>query len=148
VAYVFLQFHAPNEFKARADYREKRQTMLEIACGAAKNKFPELTRIIGIGIDAPKHSDGNDGEDFILMPCATWSEEQRAHCELANKDLKFFETPHLREHRETVHEFVHSERPTSPQFAGTKVGRNEPCPCGSGTKFKKCHGSTPTNNGR
>ncbi|RPJ69548.1 MAG: hypothetical protein EHM20_16315, partial [Alphaproteobacteria bacterium] len=21
-----------------------------------------------------------------------------------------------------------------------KVGRNEPCPCGSGLKFKKCHG--------
>lgn len=25
-----------------------------------------------------------------------------------------------------------------PKFAG--VGRNEPCPCGSGKKFKKCHG--------
>ncbi len=23
-----------------------------------------------------------------------------------------------------------------------KVGRNEPCPCGSGKKFKKCHGAT------
>jgi len=23
---------------------------------------------------------------------------------------------------------------------GTKVGRNDPCPCGSGKKFKKCHG--------
>ena len=23
---------------------------------------------------------------------------------------------------------------------GPKVGRNEPCPCGSGKKFKKCHG--------
>src|SRR5438477_932163 len=23
----------------------------------------------------------------------------------------------------------------------TKVGRNEPCPCGSGKKFKKCHGA-------
>jgi preprotein translocase subunit SecA len=23
----------------------------------------------------------------------------------------------------------------------TKVGRNDPCPCGSGKKFKKCHGS-------
>jgi len=22
-----------------------------------------------------------------------------------------------------------------------KPGRNEPCPCGSGLKFKKCHGS-------
>ncbi len=25
--------------------------------------------------------------------------------------------------------------------ADTKVGRNEPCPCGSGKKFKKCHGA-------
>ncbi len=23
---------------------------------------------------------------------------------------------------------------------GTKIGRNDPCPCGSGKKFKKCHG--------
>jgi preprotein translocase subunit SecA len=23
---------------------------------------------------------------------------------------------------------------------GRKVGRNEPCPCGSGKKFKHCHG--------
>ena len=22
-----------------------------------------------------------------------------------------------------------------------KVGRNEPCPCGSGLKYKKCHGN-------
>jgi len=23
---------------------------------------------------------------------------------------------------------------------GPKVGRNEPCPCGSGKKYKQCHG--------
>jgi len=23
-----------------------------------------------------------------------------------------------------------------------KVGRNDPCPCGSGKKYKKCHGAT------
>ena len=23
---------------------------------------------------------------------------------------------------------------------GRKIGRNEPCPCGSGKKFKQCHG--------
>jgi uncharacterized protein YchJ len=22
-----------------------------------------------------------------------------------------------------------------------KIGRNDPCPCGSGKKYKKCHGS-------
>jgi len=25
--------------------------------------------------------------------------------------------------------------------ADEKVGRNEPCPCGSGRKYKHCHGS-------
>ena len=24
---------------------------------------------------------------------------------------------------------------------GVKVGRNDPCPCGSGKKFKQCHGA-------
>jgi preprotein translocase subunit SecA len=24
---------------------------------------------------------------------------------------------------------------------GAKVGRNDPCPCGSGKKYKKCHGA-------
>ena len=28
--------------------------------------------------------------------------------------------------------------PTSKQLARGRVGRNEPCPCGSGKKFKKC----------
>ena len=27
-------------------------------------------------------------------------------------------------------------------FAGEKVGRNDKCPCGSGKKFKNCHGAT------
>jgi preprotein translocase subunit SecA len=30
-------------------------------------------------------------------------------------------------------------RSKSPQKVG-KVGRNDPCPCGSGRKYKKCHG--------
>ena len=28
-----------------------------------------------------------------------------------------------------------------PQRAGPKVGRNDPCPCGSGKKYKQCHGA-------
>ena len=31
-----------------------------------------------------------------------------------------------------------NQRPTSPRKA--KIGRNDPCPCGSGKKYKKCHG--------
>lgn len=32
------------------------------------------------------------------------------------------------------------EQSTEPEATG-KVGRNDPCPCGSGKKYKKCHGS-------
>ncbi|MEK6580310.1 MAG: SEC-C metal-binding domain-containing protein, partial [Bdellovibrionota bacterium] len=32
-----------------------------------------------------------------------------------------------------------SMSPSNP--AGPKVGRNDPCPCGSGKKYKKCHGT-------
>ncbi|WP_119728713.1 preprotein translocase subunit SecA [Thermomonospora amylolytica] len=38
---------------------------------------------------------------------------------------------------------THSEE-TKDEYAG--VGRNEPCPCGSGKKFKRCHGN-PRNKG-
>lgn len=31
-------------------------------------------------------------------------------------------------------------RPKTVQRSGPKVGRNEPCPCGSGKKYKQCHG--------
>jgi preprotein translocase subunit SecA len=29
-----------------------------------------------------------------------------------------------------------------PVRAGAKIGRNDPCPCGSGKKYKKCHGAS------
>jgi len=32
--------------------------------------------------------------------------------------------------------------PTSPIRTEDKVGRNDPCPCGSGKKYKHCHGRT------
>jgi len=33
-----------------------------------------------------------------------------------------------------------NEAEPAPPPAG-KVGRNDPCPCGSGKKYKKCHGA-------
>ena len=35
-----------------------------------------------------------------------------------------------------------AQRVIEPQRrSGPKIGRNDPCPCGSGEKFKKCHGA-------
>jgi peptide deformylase len=34
---------------------------------------------------------------------------------------------------------IDKEYKREPLKVGTKIGRNEPCPCGSGKKYKKCH---------
>lgn len=80
--------------------------LLEIACGAAKNKFPNLVKVIGIGIDAPKFSGSTVAEDFILMPCETWPDETRIRYEDLNKELKFFATSSLRQFNDQVTQFV------------------------------------------
>ncbi|MNC86288.1 preprotein translocase subunit SecA [compost metagenome] len=33
-----------------------------------------------------------------------------------------------------------AEKPQPFVRGGQKVGRNDPCPCGSGKKYKHCHG--------
>ena len=134
VAYVFLQvrFVASNSYDGQ--YRNARQAMLEIACGSAKNKYPHLTKVIGIAIDLPKFSGAMNSEDFILLNCDDWPEDQRQFYEEQNKTLGFFKTGTLEQKR--VQNFPDPQKPKRPN----KVGRNDLCPCGSGKKFKKCHG--------
>jgi len=51
---------------------------------------------------------------------------------------------HALEHGHEHHHDHHDEEeaPQEPFVrGGPKVGRNDPCPCGSGKKFKKCHGA-------
>jgi hypothetical protein len=41
--------------------------------------------------------------------------------------------------REQAKERAQRIRTAQPR-TGPKIGRNDPCPCGSGKKYKKCHG--------
>ena len=135
--YVFLQLWVPEQLRgAEAEYRGKRQEILRIACGAAKNRFPSLETIVGIAIEPPKLTD-RTGEDFIWMDCREWPEEQRREIVESNEPFGFFETGDIRERKYS--EFVSPTQATAPG-PRRKPGRNEPCPCGSGKKFKRCHG--------
>ena len=52
----------------------------------------------------------------------------------------------VEEKHETASAFESKEEPQEPDTAkpfvreGQKIGRNDPCPCGSGKKYKQCHG--------
>ena len=41
-----------------------------------------------------------------------------------------------------AHSNTQQEQVTQPVKAEKKIGRNEPCPCGSGKKYKHCHGKS------
>ena len=41
----------------------------------------------------------------------------------------------------SVFDVISAPKPEQPEIPMEKVGRNEPCPCGSGKKFKNCCGS-------
>ncbi|MEE0908686.1 MAG: SEC-C metal-binding domain-containing protein, partial [Muribaculaceae bacterium] len=48
--------------------------------------------------------------------------------------------PGAAEQRAAMQGSHQQHRPTQPLRVGPKVGRNDPCPCGSGKKYKDCHG--------
>ncbi len=106
VGYVFFQLRVPVALRQQPDYLDKRRTLLEVACGAAKNKFPHLNKVIGIGIDAAKFAGDTNSEDFLLMPCVEWPDQRRAHYDALNRDWQFFATPHMTQDERTVTQFV------------------------------------------
>ena len=106
VSYVFFQLRVPDTIRKEPDYLGMRRALLEFACGAARNKFPHLTKVIGIGMDAPKFDGGTNSEDFILLPCETWNEDARAYYEEQNQEWNFFGTPHLQVRNIQVTRFV------------------------------------------
>lgn len=61
---------------------------------------------------------------------------------LAGKQPVFEEEDeHEHEHHHHGHDHSHEHAASEPSPATAKVGRNDPCPCGSGKKYKKCHGA-------
>ena len=53
---------------------------------------------------------------------------------------RFEKNPPVREKVAQPIQAIHGDGPSKPIVKGKKVGRNEPCPCGSGKKYKKCCG--------
>ncbi len=47
---------------------------------------------------------------------------------------------HLNTDHDEALERANAEAKAQPIVRGNKVGRNDPCPCGSGKKYKQCHG--------
>ena len=85
--YVFMQLKCPD---ANHDQnRKKRRHLLDVACGVARNKFPDIKTVVGIAVAPPKYT-SQVAEDFLLLKCAEWSEEDRIYYDRENENWNFF----------------------------------------------------------
>lgn len=91
-AYVFLQLGPTPEFLALPDWQEKRRFLLELACGAAKLRMPNLKQVIGIGIEHPNYPHSSFGIHFSLLPCDSLTPKELAKIEQQNAIFNFFQT--------------------------------------------------------
>ncbi len=60
---------------------------------------------------------------------------------MAKSEQEGFEPEHPSLASMGAHRQSHQEKTAPIHNSEAKVGRNDPCPCGSGKKYKKCHGS-------
>jgi uncharacterized protein len=74
------------------------------------------------------HSPSNKELNFFCSSYKMFFEHAHTHFEKLAEDWK-------RRHKQA--------RPQTAAQQSLKIGRNDPCPCGSGLKYKKCCGQTP-----
>lgn len=103
---------------------------------------------------AAKLAENIDKEDFLLQLKDAWFPYVKKHTpievELQAAQDRIRKSP-FRKSFETVGitngdiqkvlEEIRDEKVDPHKLEGPKIGRNEPCPCGSGKKYKKCCGA-------
>jgi preprotein translocase subunit SecA len=89
------------------------------------------------------HTNGTTFEPLPSGSLAPPSPEEVAQLPPARLDAGFAEKllgPAPGSPAREMHTNIGDDEPKKPAKATDKVGRNELCPCGSGKKFKRCHG--------
>lgn len=121
----------------------------------------EVLLIIDELLPQPEPADDDDSEDVALEDADADAEDLELD-ELDELDDPEIEDPHppisdalslaemrivvvmeLSTHLHDIQRYNHAQAlaQQTHRRSGPKVGRNDPCPCGSGRKYKRCHGA-------
>jgi len=78
---------------------------------------------------------------FLLMAHIPFKENQQPPVNLRQEQHKKTDLSNMRTSREELSTSNGEPKSQGPVHVEKKVGRNDPCPCGSGKKYKNCHGA-------
>ena len=144
--YVLMVFPHREDY-SEEDYRVVRRTHLMHYCMVSKLTFPDASHIVGIATDSG--DDEYRSEDLVYLDATDWSDDQRVESERIKTEFnllnsvrtaggKVQEYPDLGPSSEAFK--AQEVHPPRPYTVNSRIGRNDPCHCGSGNKFKRCHG--------
>jgi len=91
-----------------------------------------MGELVGEKMQEEEFEDAETAQAFAMNFLALWNEAVSSRPEGADTDAW----------KSQVQELIEAEAKEArkPYLAPPKIGRNDPCSCGSGKKFKKCHG--------
>ena len=123
------------------EYRKTRGEHLEALVRVTKLVYPDALDITGFATE-PGADPTYRSEDLIYLDARRWSAEEQEHARQLQKDFNFLTDPKM--HLSKDYDFpvdVPRSRSQPHELHHGKNPRNKPCPCGSGKKYKKCHGA-------
>lgn len=135
--YVFL-FLPVLGSRSREEYRQTRLKVLQACCLVVRLKHPEAQDIVGIATESGVHSIGRS-EDAAYFDGRTWTAEDEAAARDAQQRLDLLTNPVMSRRSVDEYPVAHQRTTVGPVLKGN--ARNLPCPCGSGAKYKRCHGA-------
>ncbi|MDD4891919.1 MAG: SEC-C metal-binding domain-containing protein, partial [Phycisphaerae bacterium] len=136
-AYVFVAL--PQAGIPEEKYREYRRAFLEKYCLLVAWKNKKIKQVVGLATEACTTSPFRS-HDLIFFVPGEWTDEAEAEARQLQDATGLLTKAVLRRQHEDEYPEVEPPRHIRIQPTAGRVGRNEPCPCGSGRKFKKCCG--------
>ena len=140
VGYIFL--HVPH-----GQDKAYRTGQLKCRCYIARGTLEGCKTVVGISTEEWQAGQGCSSY-LMYLHMENWTEQDEAAMRQMREETGYFKAPRSR----SAHEDEYPELNAAPislpsdsahylsRSASPKTGRNNPCPCGSGIKYKKCHG--------
>lgn len=130
--YLFLFFPNDNNL-SYSDYRTQRISYMNAYAVVAFNKYREIKKLITIATE-PQNTAGRSEDLIYSISPEKFTKEQNKEAKRLSIEYKI------------LSDFLPTKMKNSNDFQtvtskNEKIGRNASCPCGSGIKFKKCHGA-------
>jgi preprotein translocase subunit SecA len=127
----------------KVEYTREARLFFDKMKSSVRQEVSDLVLRLEIGKPPPETSDSaTQAPAAPQAPPGIWGGAKASHAEGAPSATAQTEAAGIRkQQRAAIDASARPDRPEPIKAAG-RVGRNDPCPCGSGKKFKKCCGKT------